>query len=66
MLIYIDGDSRTSGPSYAHNPPYASMNGLRLIEMQAILIELLENFEFSPAPGNINIIRGATGLMTPM
>ncbi|KAF8517110.1 cytochrome P450 [Gautieria morchelliformis] len=37
-----------------------------LIEMQAILIELLENLEFSPPPGNIEIIRGATGLMSPM
>jgi hypothetical protein len=28
-----------------------------MIEMQAILIELLENLEFSPPPGNIEIIR---------
>ena len=42
------------------------LNGHSLIEMQAILIELLENLEFSPAPGNIEIIRGATGLITPM
>ncbi|KAF8583570.1 cytochrome P450 [Ramaria rubella] len=37
-----------------------------LIEMQAVLIELIENFEFSPAPGNPEILRGATGLVTPM
>jgi hypothetical protein len=37
-----------------------------MIEMQAILIELLENFEFSPPPGHVEIIRGAAGLMTPM
>ncbi|KAF8500679.1 cytochrome P450 [Gautieria morchelliformis] len=37
-----------------------------LIEMQAILIELLENLEFSPPPGNIEIIRGATGVMSPL
>ncbi|KAF8521630.1 cytochrome P450 [Hysterangium stoloniferum] len=37
-----------------------------MIEMQAILIEFLENFEFSVPPGNIEIIRGPTGLMTPM
>ena len=37
-----------------------------MIEMQAILIELIENLEFSPPPGNIEIIRGATALMTPM
>ncbi|KAF8587081.1 cytochrome P450 [Ramaria rubella] len=37
-----------------------------MIEMQAILIELLENIDFSPAPGNIEIVRAATGLMTPM
>ena len=34
--------------------------------MQVILIELLENFEISPPPGSIDIIRGATGLMSPM
>ncbi|KAF8589246.1 cytochrome P450 [Ramaria rubella] len=37
-----------------------------MIEMQAMLIELLENFEFSPAPGNPEIIRCATGFMSPM
>ncbi|KAF8589221.1 cytochrome P450 [Ramaria rubella] len=36
-----------------------------MIEMQAILIELLENLEFSPVP-DVEIIRGPTGLMTPM
>ena len=34
--------------------------------MQAILIELIEHFEFSPAPGNPEIIRCATGFMSPM
>lgn len=37
-----------------------------MIEMQTVLIELLENFEFLPPPGNVEIIRAATGLMTPM
>ncbi|GJJ11625.1 hypothetical protein Clacol_005861 [Clathrus columnatus] len=37
-----------------------------LLEMQTILIELLENFEFSPSPGNVEIIRGSTGVMAPM
>jgi len=37
-----------------------------ILEMQAILIELLENFEFSPPPGNVEIIRGPAGIMTPM
>ncbi|GJJ11629.1 hypothetical protein Clacol_005865 [Clathrus columnatus] len=37
-----------------------------ILEMQAILIELLENFEFSPSPGNVEIIRGSTGVMAPM
>ncbi|KAF8579966.1 cytochrome P450 [Ramaria rubella] len=37
-----------------------------MIEMQAILIELIEHFEFSPAPGNPMIIRGATAFMAPM
>jgi hypothetical protein len=35
--------------------------------MQAILIELIENFEFSPPPGNIEIIRRvAGGVLSPM
>ncbi|KAF8576236.1 cytochrome P450 [Ramaria rubella] len=37
-----------------------------MIEMQAILIELIENFEFSPAPGNPEIVRSATVVMVPM
>ncbi|KAF8515955.1 cytochrome P450 [Gautieria morchelliformis] len=37
-----------------------------LLEMQAILIELIENLEFSPPPGNIEIIRAATGITSPM
>ncbi|GJJ11630.1 hypothetical protein Clacol_005866 [Clathrus columnatus] len=37
-----------------------------LLEMQAILIELLENFELSPSPGNVEIIRGSAGVMAPM
>jgi len=52
----------------------ANVSGLRscigwrfaMIEMQAILIELIENFEFSPPPGNVEIIRGPTGIMSPM
>lgn len=39
---------------------------ISMIEMQTVLIELLENFEFLPPPGNIEIIRAATGLMSPM
>jgi hypothetical protein len=42
------------------------LNGYSMIEMQAVIIELLENLEFSPPPGNIEIIRCATGVMTPM
>lgn len=34
--------------------------------MQAILIELLENFEFSPPPNDIEILRVSVGLMGPM
>ncbi|KAF8518880.1 cytochrome P450 [Gautieria morchelliformis] len=37
-----------------------------LLEMQTILIDFLENFEFSPAPGDPEIIRSATALMSPM
>ncbi|KIJ27600.1 hypothetical protein M422DRAFT_271203 [Sphaerobolus stellatus SS14] len=37
-----------------------------VLEMQAILIEMLESFEFSPPPGDIEIILGPAGLMTPM
>ncbi|KAF8511769.1 PAH-inducible cytochrome P450 monooxygenase PC-PAH 1, partial [Gautieria morchelliformis] len=37
-----------------------------LLEMQTILIDFLENFEVSPAPGNPEIIRSATAVMSPM
>ncbi|KAF8511968.1 PAH-inducible cytochrome P450 monooxygenase PC-PAH 1 [Gautieria morchelliformis] len=37
-----------------------------LLEMQTILIDILENFEFSPPPGNPEIIRSATAVMSPM
>lgn len=36
------------------------------MEMQIILMELIESFEFSPAPGNIEILRVPAGLMSPM
>jgi hypothetical protein len=38
----------------------------RMLEMQAILVAFLEEFEFSPAPGNPEIIRSATAIMSPM
>ena len=41
-------------------------NLARLLEMQAILMALIEHFEFSPAPGNPEIIRSATSIMSPM
>jgi len=34
--------------------------------MQAILLELIENFEFSPPPGDIEIIRASVRVMGPM
>lgn len=34
--------------------------------MQAILVELVENFEFSPPPGDVEILRVAAGVMGPM
>ncbi|KAF8511881.1 cytochrome P450 [Hysterangium stoloniferum] len=37
-----------------------------VIEMQAILIELVENFEFSPPPGDVKILRALAGLVTPV
>ena len=39
---------------------------VRVLEMQATLIELVDNFEFSPPPGNIEIIRAAATIMSPM
>ncbi|KAF8575867.1 PAH-inducible cytochrome P450 monooxygenase PC-PAH 1 [Ramaria rubella] len=36
-----------------------------LIEMHLILAELLENFAFSPPPGNVEILRVAASLMVP-
>ncbi|KAF8580093.1 PAH-inducible cytochrome P450 monooxygenase PC-PAH 1 [Ramaria rubella] len=37
-----------------------------VLEMQAILAELITNFEFSPPPGNVEIIRAPTNLMVPL
>ena len=37
-----------------------------MLEMQEILAEFVEHFEFSPAPGNPEIIRSSAGIMTPM
>ncbi|KAF8520692.1 cytochrome P450 [Gautieria morchelliformis] len=37
-----------------------------LLEMQAILIEMVENFEFSPPPGDIQIKRGYAAIVQPM
>ncbi|KAF8573948.1 cytochrome P450 [Ramaria rubella] len=37
-----------------------------LIEMHVILAELLENFEFSPPPGGVEILRVAATVMVPM
>ncbi|KAI0721412.1 PAH-inducible cytochrome P450 monooxygenase PC-PAH 1 [Cerioporus squamosus] len=37
-----------------------------IIEMQALLVELIEKFEFNVAEGNPEIIRFAAGLMTPL
>ncbi|KIJ48680.1 hypothetical protein M422DRAFT_247541 [Sphaerobolus stellatus SS14] len=37
-----------------------------VLEMQTILIELLENFEFAPSPANEEIILASAGMMTPM
>ena len=34
--------------------------------MQALLIELVENFEFSPPPGDVKIKRGMMSVMAPM
>lgn len=38
----------------------------RVLEMQTVLFELLENFEFSPPPGNVEILRVNVGVMEPM
>ncbi|KIJ48702.1 hypothetical protein M422DRAFT_247562 [Sphaerobolus stellatus SS14] len=37
-----------------------------VLEMQSIMIELLENFEFAPSPANEEIIFASAGMMTPM
>ena len=39
---------------------------VRMLEMQATLVELVDNFEFSPPTGNIEIIRAAASVMSPM
>jgi len=37
-----------------------------VIEMQALLVELIDNFDFSPASGNIEVKRAAAGALQPM
>ncbi|KAF8527265.1 cytochrome P450 [Gautieria morchelliformis] len=37
-----------------------------MLEMQVILAELIENFEFSPPHGNVEILRASTTTMSPM
>ncbi|GJJ11702.1 hypothetical protein Clacol_005938 [Clathrus columnatus] len=37
-----------------------------LLQMQSILFELIDNFEFSPPPGDVEILRAFTGTMAPM
>ncbi|KAF8580716.1 cytochrome P450 [Ramaria rubella] len=37
-----------------------------MIQMQAILAELIENFEFSPPPGNVEILRSVVGAVAPV
>ncbi|GJJ11676.1 hypothetical protein Clacol_005912 [Clathrus columnatus] len=37
-----------------------------VLEMQAVLLELIEKFEFSPPPGNIEILRAPVRVMGPM
>lgn len=60
----VDGALRTSLSSF---PTFSLADNLaRLFEMQAILIALIEHFEFSPAPGNPEIVRSATSIMSPM
>ena len=43
-----------------------SHNGTRVIELQAIVVELLENFEFAIPDDKPDIQRVAGGLMIPM
>lgn len=50
--------------TFTSAPLYLKMH--RMLEMQAILIACLEDFEFSPAPGDPEIIRSATAVMSPM
>lgn len=38
----------------------------RLIELQAIVVELVENFKFAPPEDEPGIIRVPTGIMSPM
>ncbi|KAF8576910.1 cytochrome P450 [Ramaria rubella] len=67
-----DGEKSTQGLGVLANLATFS-SGVRgcigwrfaIIEMQAIIIELISAFDFSPAPG-VEIVRGAARLMTPM
>ena len=37
-----------------------------MIEMQVVLVDLIENFEFSPPSGDVEILRAATTTMSPV
>ena len=60
----LDGNLRTSPIN--DSPDAMFLNGHSILETQVLLTELVENIEFLPPPGNIEIIRGAAELMTPM
>jgi hypothetical protein len=64
-LLPADGVSRESS-RYRYLLWFNNCLWQSLLEMQALLIELVENFEFSPPPGDIDVKRGMAAIMIPM
>ena len=62
-LSTTDGDSRES----VHKSRIAHTNGEnRMIELQALVAEVLEHFEFGVPEENYEIIRAPAGVMVPL
>ncbi|KAF8578884.1 PAH-inducible cytochrome P450 monooxygenase PC-PAH 4 [Ramaria rubella] len=70
FLQDLSSEHKTNVGVYGNLATFSS--GLRscigyvLLEMQAILIELVENFDFGPAPGNVEITRRVAAIVQPM
>ncbi|KAF8520311.1 cytochrome P450 [Gautieria morchelliformis] len=68
LETHIAENEKTPVGVYANMATFSSggRTCIGMLEMQVMLAELIENFEFSPPHGNIEILRAATATMGPM